>query len=718
MSKAILYMTSELIGVSLAIYKKVQVEAKKRNQPLICYCGNSFHTENGDITPDSVIYDYINKNLVDGVILNTGALGKFSGKNYIDKFVERFKPLPVASLSYPVNDVSNILVDNYQGIYNCIDHLIKTHNYKNIAFVKGPEGHPEAEERLKAYLDVLRDNNLEIDDSIIAPGDFTEDAGIKAVNSFLKGAKKVEAIACVDDDSALGVYRELKNRGIKIPTEIAVTGFDDIDAAENLLPSLTTVKQPYEEMIRNAFDIVASGQSRDITVPTEGVFRESCGCRDINILDVEQNDNIIDSIDTTREIILNADLPISQVWNKELISALENDLKGDTSYSFIDKLETLMEETDDFNTFHKVLSLYSSAAPLNTKSRSIFQQARILINNISNRYYASKSLQIEELNSSVNDLITKISQVENVDSLRSLLAERLPEFNINTAYIALYNESGDMANINFCLKNGRNYAPDKNDFDPAELLPEHHISIDDNMNYLVAPLLTNEKCIGYGVFSINPSISGLIGTLISQIGTELNLLKLQKQQSEDKLNLEEKNVSIQELISPMLDTIKNVSNESRIEIERMIEIKKVIDINSTNLTKTIDMLENISGKITNVMDSISVINDISENVNVLAINTSIQAAHAGDYGKGFTVIAKEIRKLSDSSAVNAKSITTSLNETIKEFKEFTTINNNNVDTFKDFEEKINHFMEIFKTIASKMETLSSNSMNIIDIMER
>lgn len=718
MNKAILYMTSELIGVSLAIYKKVQIEAAKRNQPLICYCGNSFHTESGSVTPDSIIYDYINKDIIDGVILNTGALGKFSGKAYIDKFIERFHPLPVASLSYPVSNVSNILVDNYKGIYNCITHLIKDHNYRNIAFVKGPEGHPEAEERFKAYIDVLKENNIEIDPSIIAPGDFTESAGVEAVSRFLGLSKKVDVIACVDDDSALGVYRELKNRGIKIPTEIAVTGFDDIDAAENLLPSLTTVKQPYEEMIKHAFDTVTTNNSNNETVPTIGVFRESCGCRDTNILDVVKRDYEVDSYEKTKEILLKENLPISAQWTTDLLESLEKDLTKDTNYSFIDKLETLIEKTDDFNIAHQVLSAFSSFSPLTSRTRSIFQQARILINNVSNRYYASKTLEVEELNSSVNDLLTQISQVENIDVLRSLLTERLPDFNIKDAFITQYNDTGDMVKLSFCLKDGRNYPPVKENFDPRKLLPENILDLGKNTNLLVAPLLTNEKCIGYGVFSINPSISGLIGTIISQIGSEINLLNLQKQLSKDKLSLEEKNVSIQELISPMLDTITNVSNESQIEIQRMLDIKKVIDTNSKNLDKTISMLGDISDKINNVMNSISVINDISENVNVLAINTSIQAAHAGDYGRGFKVIAKEIRKLSDSSALNAKSITTSLNETIKEFKVFTEINDTNVTTFRDFEEKINHFMDIFNAIASKMETLSSNSMNIIEIMEK
>lgn len=718
MKKAILFLTSELHDLSLFVYKKVQTKAKELGIPLLCYCGSPFHDEYGNMTPESVIYNYINRDMICGVIINGGAVGQFSSSEFLQSYVNKLSPLPSVSLSFPIENSTSILVDNYQGIYSLIEHLIKDHNYNRIAFVKGPDGHPEAEERFNAYKSALKDNNIAFDESLIAPGDFSEEAGEEAVIRFLKnGSTNIQAIACVDDDSALGVYRELKKSGLRIPRDIAVSGFDDIESTGNLIPSLTTVKQPYEELIEEAFNSVLKGTSNNKTVPTLSVLRESCGCRDKDILNADVKDLRMEYFTETREAINNLECSISKDWKKRLLDALESDINSDSNFSFIDELSVLIEEVEDFEHIHTLVSNLHAYTPLSSRSSLIFQQARLLVNKISNRLCILNRLTFAEQTNNVNTLISTITQVENSDELCSLLAEELPEFGINEFYIVIYGDNKESAELFLSVREGKIMKTGPVSFNPEKLLPESSLIISDKTNISVIPLMANNNIIGYGIYSVDEDTSGIIETINNQIGGELNVLNLKKQRELEKVQLEERNRAIQNVVKPMLNLIKQVSGDAQSEIKEMIEIKNQVGENNKNLKQTSKMLIKISDKINEVMESVSVINDISENVHVLAINTSIQSAHAGDFGKAFGVIAKEIRKLSDSTAVNAETITNDLQDTITEFKEFTQINNVNAKTFQKFSTQINHFMEIFNNIALNMETLSDNSLNIIDIMD-
>jgi LacI family transcriptional regulator len=92
------------------------------------------------------------------------------------------------------------------------------------------------------------------------------------------------AIVCANDQTAIGVMHALAQHGIRVPAEVAVTGFDDVAVARHLHPTLTTVRQPIREMGVIAFDLLHAAitatavAQRDVVLPVELVIRESCGC--------------------------------------------------------------------------------------------------------------------------------------------------------------------------------------------------------------------------------------------------------------------------------------------------------------------------------------------------------------------------------------------------------------------------------------------------------
>lgn len=717
MNQIVLFITSKMSGLSLTIYKYVQKEAAKRGVGLMCFCGESFHDEEGKKTPHSSIYNYINKDYVKGIIFNGGAVGHFSTNEYLNSFIDKLMPLPVVSISFPIKKVTNVVVDNYQGIFNVINHLIENHSYKNIAFIKGPEGHPEAEERLKAYLDALKKHDIPVKEELIRPGDFSEEAGVEAVKYLYTTYRgKVDAIACVDDDSALGVFSELKNRGIKVPSDVAVTGFDDIDLAVNLIPSLTTVRQPYDQLVSEAFNVLLFKESADRTVPTASIYRESCGCRDKDVLGAKIVDQPAANFSELSEIIKKRELKISQADLTRVIKALEKDMAEETQYNFIDELSLLIEGPDP-GEVTTLISLLHAYAPESEISRYIFHQARIMNCKVLNRLESKKRQAMQELSDRVSQFSNDIAMAKNRDELVNIFAVSFPPLGIPEAHIVLLSESRNSVSLFCSTKGGRLLPSPQDEYNPEDLLPSALFHLENSSNLLIMPYITDWQLIGYGVYQLTEASTTVFNSVHSEINGALSRLLLQEKRNQEKFQLEERNQSIQEQIKPMLDSIKEVSRDSQSEIDEMLEIKKTVSENNKTFSTTLEMLNSISQKIDNVMKAVSIINSISENVNVLAINTSIQSAHAGTYGHAFGVIAKEIRKLSDSTAKNAETITSDLDETIKEFKQFTQINKSNVETFKGFSHQINHFMDVFNNIALKMETLSDNSMKIIEIMD-
>lgn len=714
MNRSILFITSYLEKMSLDLYRRVQKCALKHGKTVLCYCGGPAHDGTGQKTSKSRIYDFVKMGMVEGVIINAGAIGQYSPVSFFEEYLQRFQNIPVVSLSYPVNAAVNISVDNYGGIYDLVEHLIVDHQYQNIGFVKGPDGHPEADERFKAYTDALKKHGIPLRQNLIAPGDFSEEAGVAAVGQFLNSADKVEAIACVDDDSALGVYSELKKRNIKCPGEIAVTGFDDIQSAEKLIPSLTTVAQPFDSMIEQAFELIQNRNKEDRTISTIGVRRESCGCRDKAMLNAGQPVESVSDFVQTRDLIGKSALPVSESWNQRLLNALDKDLNEEQDFAFVDELSVLMEETDNFSIIHDVVSDYHRVTPVSPRSIAIFQQTRVFVNQISNRLCTLDRINYENLTGNMNHMVSEITNVKTREELFDMIISGLPQFGCDECH--LVELDGDQAHLFFSFKDGHAVTRDKQSFPAASFLPEGVLS--SGKGFVVLPLAAAQQAYGYGIYAVKSGFEEMLDAINIQIGGVINRLKLENLRHLEQQQLTERNTQIQDLISPMLDAIKLVAEESKSEIEKMTTLQNMAENSKKKFNETLEMLNLISKKINNVMRSVSVINDISENINVLAINTSIQSAHAGHFGKAFGVIAKEIRKLSDSTAQNAHTISEDLNGTIKEFAGFKSNSETNVESFNNLATQIDRFMDVFNNTSSRMDELSMNSLNIMEIMNR
>ncbi|MDR2590398.1 MAG: substrate-binding domain-containing protein [Oscillospiraceae bacterium] len=268
--------------------------AEKNDIHLTAYFG-TYQTINYDISShfETCIETILSSKTLDGVIIFSGFIASIVNKDdfkiYTDRIAERF---PIVSVSYIMPGVPSVLIDNTKGAFLSVDHLIKEHGKKHIAYVKGPDGHPEAEARLEGYKQALEANSIKYDEKYIFPGNFSNECGYLAVRKILENPDlKIDAIVTCDDSTAIGVLSELKAQNYQVPHDFAVVGFDDDRDSETFVPPICTVQQNFHEIGK----ISAKTLQRKIDkkpvksktyVKPKLIIRESCGCLEEEAKDV------------------------------------------------------------------------------------------------------------------------------------------------------------------------------------------------------------------------------------------------------------------------------------------------------------------------------------------------------------------------------------------------------------------------------------------------
>ena len=139
------------------------------------------------------------------------------------------------------------LGDNTGGMTAVARHLIEQHQYQRLCFLAGPKDAPDAAERRLAFEQAVAASPGSAIAQVIH-GDFSEDSGIAAARTLLGRKSLPQAVVCANDQMAIGALRELQQAGVRVPADVAVTGFDDVHASRVIDPPLTTVSQPFREL--------------------------------------------------------------------------------------------------------------------------------------------------------------------------------------------------------------------------------------------------------------------------------------------------------------------------------------------------------------------------------------------------------------------------------------------------------------------------------------
>ena len=193
--------------------------------------------------------------------------------------------VPIVTLAgTPVRGAMNVRCDNVNGMRALVRHLAVDHGYRSLAYLSGRTDSPDNRARSRAFEREAEARRVEVHSGPAWHGNYSAAGGAKVVDSLLDSGQQLpRAIVCANDQTALGVMHALARRGVRVPQDVAVTGFDDVPVARHLHPPLTTVRQPMQDLGATAFDILYSKISTgkadaDVVLPVQLIIRESCGC--------------------------------------------------------------------------------------------------------------------------------------------------------------------------------------------------------------------------------------------------------------------------------------------------------------------------------------------------------------------------------------------------------------------------------------------------------
>ncbi|MFE3149259.1 MULTISPECIES: LacI family DNA-binding transcriptional regulator [unclassified Streptomyces] len=196
--------------------------------------------------------------------------------------------LPVVMIAGPreIDHLDHIVVANADGERELARHLIEDHGLRRLAFVGGEVESPDAEARFLGFRQACRDAGLPVPDAPDLRAEMmTQAEGARAAEALLdREGERPQGVLFANDQMAVGALRALERRGVRVPEDIAVTGFDGIPLSRIVRPPLTTVRQPIRQLGEQAVELLvqrlgnSGSEPVSLMLPVSLIRRASCGC--------------------------------------------------------------------------------------------------------------------------------------------------------------------------------------------------------------------------------------------------------------------------------------------------------------------------------------------------------------------------------------------------------------------------------------------------------
>lgn len=251
------------------IIKQCEENARRRNYGLIIGI-----TMNDPETEAKIIEDFIQRN-VNGIIFS-----RVSDKSMVLKLVRKHKiPIVVIDRALKFEDIPAVVVDNYKAGQSVAAYFLNR-GHRHLYCITGPLDISLCRERLNGFADTLVNAGIKFDSTCIFEGDFKYEAGMAAAAPILGRPKKITAVWAQNDLMAIGLLNMLQRKKFRIPEDISVIGMDDSELAQICLPTLTTVRQPFQAMCDKALELLLNPQKKQnerAVLDIELVERETVG---------------------------------------------------------------------------------------------------------------------------------------------------------------------------------------------------------------------------------------------------------------------------------------------------------------------------------------------------------------------------------------------------------------------------------------------------------
>ncbi len=561
------------LGFQRAAWLSVASAAKARDLNLILLDGGVLHSPDETASPASIVYSLIHPDRIDGLIVWSSSLSWWMTPQQMVEICERYRPIPLVSVGQALPGIPSIIVDNYQGVRDLVVHLIETHGYRRIAFLHAPEGNREGALRFQGYTDALTIHGIPLDPCLASSyTNWDRKDGVAAIHLFieergLRPGIDFQAIVSVNDDMACGAVEALQARGIRVPDDVAVTGFNDDEEGRAMIPALTTVRQPIEMMGEQSVGHLRAllrqePVPKQLALPLEIVVRRSCGCMSHSItkaagrltrdtcdaapaktatdltasaagwlVDLRQmmhveatsfpsslRERLVDSFVASLQL----DEHAARLRMSELTSAL---------YRYIMAGADAAEMQEAISILHgQVLPFLLSNSEMYSIAEDFWQQVRITIQEAAVQRQAYRRFLDYQRSQVLSEVNQEMQTAGNWTKLMDAVALGLPRLGVKSCYLALYEDPAKPTAWSRLMlaynENGRITLGDGLCFPSPQLVPPQLLPSDRHLSLVTLPLYFRDRLLGFVVLEVDPAISSLCESLRQHLSTAVEVMRL------------------------------------------------------------------------------------------------------------------------------------------------------------------------------------------------
>ena len=447
-----------------------------------------------------------------------------------------------------LDGIPSVVLDSYQGMREAMAHLIEVHGRRRLAFIRGPQGHRDADERYRAYLDALNEYGLPVVPDLVSPNYKWFDPGGRDMMHRLLDERRVafDAVVCVNDDLAAQAMEVLQAHGVRVPEDVSVVGFNDTPVCKVVTPPLTSVPWRMYERGQYAAKLMLAllaGESvpAQVLVPARLTVRQSCGCLDpavaqARVEPVEQPIWVVSEESASVQETLSAGragclAAIEQAieenerkseWIAQLLDAFLGELNGESAGGFLPTLEEILRQVTraggEISVWQRVISaLRSQTLPVLIGDRralmraeDLWHQARVMIGEQTQRARGYRGWLAQQHAERLRRISHVLAKTTRVPDLMDVLAEELPQVGIKRCYLALYEdplESTEWCQLVLAYDEGgrRDLRPEERRVRAQDLAMGALLPPDQPFSMLIQPLHFGDEQLGLVVFDQQPA---------------------------------------------------------------------------------------------------------------------------------------------------------------------------------------------------------------------
>jgi phosphoserine phosphatase RsbU/P len=541
----------------------IDAEARSLDLDVTCFAGGVLNAPEPIHRASNAAYELCSSERIDALIVLSGTLSNYSGMEALSQYCKRFMSVPVCSIGGALAGAVEVAVDNRAGVRQALTHLAQTCGRRRIAFVKGPAGNDEAQERFQVYKEAVEDLRLANEAELVVEGDFLEPSGMRAIETLLDDRRLgFDALMCASDLMAIGAMRAMAERKVAVPQKVAVVGFDDIQAARFAAPSLATVRQPLYEQGRRALrEVVARLSEKDLPgrVFLDATFipRESCGARSLasftsGLTSLLADPELLEPLRfeeayrlalprilaDVRRVIEEAGFDCEPGLPETLLVQAATDIQGRRrgllqGQSFVSFLEDVIGQMDqspstDVSAWQEVIAVmrrhFSLCLRQDPKWRrsadEMWHMARSSVSLLAERSQARRWLAETALSRTLQLAGTRLINTTSWAEVGEVLADTLSRLEIPSCFVAL--EDPERGHRGVLAVRDRTVTLEfEGQFSPERLTPDTGAQRPLRATWLLEPLVLRQRRLGYVVFETGALEGRVYATLRDQLSAAI-----------------------------------------------------------------------------------------------------------------------------------------------------------------------------------------------------